>query len=92
MEKKKSDSSGEKNIDGGVVDSKINNNNINEINPPTTSSGNGSGKPGDDVHNEFFNTGRVGRRNALPDILLSSHCTTSTADLPDRLNALTTNG
>lgn len=38
---------------------------------------------------EFFNTGRVGRRNALPDIL-SSHATISTADLPDQLSALTT--
>lgn len=38
---------------------------------------------------EFFNTGRVGRRNALPDIL-SSHATISTADLPDQLSALST--
>lgn len=38
---------------------------------------------------EFFNTGRVGRRNAMPDIL-SSHATTTTADLPDQLSALTT--
>lgn len=38
---------------------------------------------------EFFNTGRVGRRNALPDIL-SNHATVSTADLPDQLSALTT--
>lgn len=38
---------------------------------------------------EFYNTGRVGRRNALPDIL-SSHATISTADLPDQLGALTT--
>ncbi|KAG4078463.1 hypothetical protein HA402_009175 [Bradysia odoriphaga] len=44
-----------------------------------------------DAHkNDFYNTGRVGRRNALPDIL-NSHCTTSTADLPDKLSALTTN-
>lgn len=41
-------------------------------------------------HSDFYNTGRVGRRNALPDIL-NSHCTTSTADLPDKLSALTTN-
>lgn len=40
-------------------------------------------------NSEFFNTGRVGRRNALPDIL-SSHATVSTADLPDQLSALTT--
>lgn len=38
---------------------------------------------------EFFSTGRVGRRNALPDIL-SSHATVSTADLPDQLSALST--
>lgn len=42
-----------------------------------------------DYHNEFFNTGRVGRRNAMPDIL-GRHCTTSTADLPDQLGALST--
>lgn len=44
-----------------------------------------------DLSNEFYNTGRVGRRNALPDIL-GSHSTTTTADLPDRLGALTTEG
>lgn len=44
----------------------------------------------DTHHNDFYNTGRVGRRNALPDIL-NNHCTTSTADLPDKLSALTTN-
>lgn len=44
----------------------------------------------DTHHNDFYNTGRVGRRNALPDIL-NSHCTTTTADLPDKLSALTTN-
>lgn len=49
---------------------------------PSTSAGNESNE-------EFFNTGRVGRRNALPDIL-SSHATVSTADLPDQLSALTT--
>lgn len=42
-----------------------------------------------ELTNDFFNTGRVGRRNALPDIL-SSHATISTADLPDQLGALTT--
>uniref|UniRef100_A0A1L8DN16 Protein kinase camp-dependent n=1 Tax=Nyssomyia neivai TaxID=330878 RepID=A0A1L8DN16_9DIPT len=42
-----------------------------------------------DENSEFYNSGRVGRRNALPDIL-SDHCKTSTADLPDRLNALST--
>lgn len=44
----------------------------------------------DTHHSDFYNTGRVGRRNALPDIL-NSHCTTTTADLPDKLSALTTN-
>lgn len=44
----------------------------------------------DTHHNDFYNTGRVGRRNALPDIL-NNHCTTTTADLPDKLSALTTN-
>lgn len=42
-----------------------------------------------ELTNDFFNTGRAGRRNALPDIL-SSHATISTADLPDQLGALTT--
>lgn len=41
--------------------------------------------------NDFYNTSRVGRRNALPDIL-DNPCTTVTAsDLPDKLSALTTN-
>lgn len=43
----------------------------------------------DPSHNEFFNTGRVGRRNAMPDIL-GQHCRTTTADLPDQLSALST--
>lgn len=43
------------------------------------------------IQDEFLNTGRIGRRNALPDIL-DSHCETSTADLPLKLSALTTNG
>ncbi|XP_059611249.1 uncharacterized protein LOC132258137 [Phlebotomus argentipes] len=42
-----------------------------------------------DENSEFYNSGRVGRRNALPDIL-SDHCRTSTADLPERLSALST--
>jgi hypothetical protein len=54
--------------------------------------GNGTtGKSPDDIQDEFINTGRIGRRNALPDIL-DSHCETSTADLPMKLSALTTNG
>ncbi|GAB0097415.1 hypothetical protein DMENIID0001_130520 [Sergentomyia squamirostris] len=40
-----------------------------------------------DENSEFYNTGRVGRRNALPDIL-SEHCRTSTAELPERLDAI----
>ncbi|XP_055607063.1 cAMP-dependent protein kinase inhibitor beta-like isoform X2 [Uranotaenia lowii] len=51
-------------------------------------SGSGTGE-GDDVHTEFYNTGRIGRRNALPDIL-GTHCTTTTADLPTQLGALST--
>lgn len=42
-----------------------------------------------DYGNDFYTTGRVGRRNAMPDIL-GSHCTTTTADLPDQLGALST--
>lgn len=48
-----------------------------------------SGAEGGVESSDFYNTGRVGRRNALPDIL-SSHATISTADLPDQLSALTT--
>lgn len=52
--------------------------------------GSGSGtSEGDAFHSEFYNTGRIGRRNALPDIL-GSHCTTTTADLPTQLGALST--
>ncbi|XP_025206432.1 cAMP-dependent protein kinase inhibitor beta-like isoform X2 [Melanaphis sacchari] len=43
-----------------------------------------------DISPDFLTTGRTGRRNALPDIL-GEHKLTSTADLPDRLQALTTN-
>lgn len=50
---------------------------------PSTSDGN------NDYGNDFYTTGRVGRRNAMPDIL-GSHCTTTTADLPDQLSALST--
>lgn len=45
--------------------------------------------PNADLHSDFYNTGRVGRRNAMPDIL-GQHCKTTTADLPDQLSALTT--
>lgn len=44
-----------------------------------------------DLQDEFLNTGRIGRRNAMPDIL-DEHCETSTADLPLKLSALTTSG
>lgn len=37
---------------------------------PSTSDGS------NDYGNDFYNTGRVGRRNAMPDIL-GSHCTTT---------------
>lgn len=58
----------------------------------TGSGGGGEGggaTEGDEFHSEFYNTGRIGRRNALPDIL-GSHCTTTTADLPTQMGALTT--
>lgn len=56
----------------------------------TVASGSSAGSTSSsDYHNEFFNTGRVGRRNAMPDIL-GHHCTTSTADLPEQLSALST--
>lgn len=42
-----------------------------------------------DLNSDFYNTGRVGRRNAMPDIL-GNNCNTSTADLPDQLSALST--
>ena len=38
---------------------------------------------------EFLSTGRTGRRNAMPDIL-GQHAETGTADLPSRLEQLTT--
>lgn len=44
-----------------------------------------------EIESEFYTTGRIGRRNALPDIL-AEHCTTSTADLPENFSALTTQG
>lgn len=53
--------------------------------PSTSAEPNANGE----LTNDFFNTGRAGRRNALPDIL-SSHATISTADLPDQLGALST--
>lgn len=38
---------------------------------------------------DFFTSGRTGRRNAMADIL-GIHATTTTADMPERLQALTT--
>uniref|UniRef100_A0A182JYC1 Uncharacterized protein n=1 Tax=Anopheles christyi TaxID=43041 RepID=A0A182JYC1_9DIPT len=43
----------------------------------------------DEYHHQFYNTGRIGRRNALPDIL-GTHCTTTTADLSTQLGGLST--
>ncbi|XP_065077164.1 uncharacterized protein LOC135700565 [Ochlerotatus camptorhynchus] len=51
--------------------------------------GGGGTAASDEFHSEFYNTGRIGRRNALPDIL-GSHCTTTTADLPTQMGALST--
>lgn len=61
----------------------------------SSSTANTAGEGGGAVvvaESEFYNTGRVGRRNALPDILNHHHSTTSTADLPDKLSALSTSG
>lgn len=70
----------------------------NNCNTATTGDGNSSSsgggglpQPNKDLSNEFYNTGRVGRRNALPDIL-GPNCTTSTADLPGQLESLSTDG
>lgn len=57
---------------------------------PSSASKSGTIETNADLHNDFYNTGRVGRRNAMPDIL-GQHCKTTTADLPDQLNALSTN-
>jgi hypothetical protein len=59
--------------------------------PEQPTQGNGTGKS-DELQDEFINTGRIGRRNALHDILDESHSETTTADLPLKLSALTTNG
>ncbi len=45
----------------------------------------------DGHENDFQNTSRVGRRNALPDILNEDGTTTTATDLPEKLSALTTN-
>lgn len=50
------------------------------------------GKPGDEFQDEFYNSGRIGRRNAMPDILGSNSTASSGGDLPLKLSALSTNG
>ncbi|XP_048514528.1 uncharacterized protein LOC125501782 [Athalia rosae] len=47
------------------------------------------GVPNGETSKKFLSTGRTGRRNALPDIL-GHHADTDTADLPSRLEGLTT--
>lgn len=49
-------------------------------------------KKGDQYESDFYTTGRIGRRNALPDILGNNYTTTKTSDLPLKFSALTTNG
>lgn len=59
---------------------------------PSAGNAGGSGAVTPNAHNgteEFLSTGRTGRRNAMPDIL-GEHAETGTADLPDKLSALTT--
>lgn len=43
-----------------------------------------------EVPKEFLETGRTGRRNAMPDILQPQGAEVSTADLPNRLQQLVT--
>lgn len=50
-----------------------------------TTAKNGSGAS-DEFQDEFYTTGRIGRRNAMPDIL-GNNCTASSgADLPQLMN------
>lgn len=58
----------------------------------TAAAGQSAGKPGDDAKDEFYNSGRIGRRNAMPDILGSNSTASSGGDLPLKLSALSTNG
>lgn len=46
----------------------------------------------EEVPREFLETGRTGRRNAMPDILHPQGAEVSTADLPSRLQQLVTTG
>ncbi|CAG2164760.1 unnamed protein product [Oppiella nova] len=60
--------------------------------PTSASSSGGSGDtPGQSV-DEFLNTGRTGRRNAMPDILEEKSSQLSTSDLPNELQKLNFNG
>jgi hypothetical protein len=62
-----------------------------QSNATDTAAKNGKGAS-DEFQDEFYTTGRIGRRNAMPDIL-GNNCTASSgADLPLKLSALTTNG
>lgn len=45
-----------------------------------------------EVPKEFLETGRTGRRNAMPDIMHPQGAEVSTADLPSRLQQLTATG
>ena len=58
---------------------------------PANGGNSGSGGASDEFHSEFYNTGRIGRRNAMSDIL-GNDATTTTAGLDEKLSALTTNG
>lgn len=49
----------------------------------------GNGNREADPIQDFLSTGRVGRRNAMANIL-SEHALTTTADLPEKLMSLTT--
>ncbi|CAG5053846.1 unnamed protein product [Parnassius apollo] len=44
----------------------------------------------EEVPREFLETGRTGRRNAMPDILHPQGAEVTTADLPSRLQQLAT--
>lgn len=44
----------------------------------------------EEVPKEFLETGRTGRRNAMPDILHPQDAEITTADLPSRLQQLVT--
>lgn len=46
----------------------------------------------EEVPREFLETGRTGRRNAMPDILHPVGAEMTTADLPSRLQQLVTTG